>query len=361
MAINRLRINNLRNIESVDITLSPKINVFYGNNGSGKTSVLEAIYLLARARSFRTKKQKSIITKNKDSFQLFCTIVNSNAHYEQKIGLEFVNNKIRIHLSGQPLKKSSDLTKSLPLLLITPDSKNLLFQGPSLRRKFLDWGVFHVEHSFLEHSVKYQKALKQRNSLLKQKVNEKQLYNFWNQELKQHALKIHSLREEYVGHFFERLIFYLNELVNLNPISIEYLAGWPTELEYNFMLDKTYNKDIKFGFTEKGPHRSDLLFKVDGQLVQEKLSGGQLKLFTCALYLAQCSLFSRKSNHSNIILIDDLPAELDEQHRHTLLNSLYSLGTQIFVTTTHPEMLELKQFEDTKLFHVKHGKVREMI
>ncbi len=361
MAINRLLINNLRNIDSVDITLSPGINVFYGDNGSGKTSVLEAIYLLARARSFRTQKQKVIIANNKRSFQIFCTVENNNTHHEKKIGMEFINNKIKIHLSGQPLKKSSDLTKLLPLLLITPDSKNLIFQGPSLRRKFLDWGVFHVEHSFLEYSVRYQRALKQRNSLLKQKISEKQLYNFWDQELKQFALKIHSLREEYVSYFFERLVFYLNELVNIKPISMEYLAGWPLELEYNLMLTKTYNKDIKLGFTEKGPHRSDLLFKVEGQLVQEKLSGGQLKLFTCALYLAQCALFSEKSKSSNIILIDDLPAELDEKHRYTLLKSLYSLGTQIFVTTTNLAMLELKQFKNTRLFHVEHGKVREMV
>ncbi len=361
MAINRLLINNLRNLQNVDIKLSPKINVLYGNNGSGKTSILEAIYLLGRARSFRTQKQKNIITKDKKSFQIFCNTSSNHSHHEQKIGLEFVNNKIGIHLSGQPLKKSSDLTKYLPLLLITPDSKNLLFQGPSLRRKFLDWGVFHVERSFLECSVRYQKALKQRNSLLKQKVTEKQLYNFWDQELKEHALQIHLLREAYVNDFFERLIFYLNELMNTSPISMEYLAGWPLELEYSLMLAKTYNKDMKFGFTEKGPHRSDLLFKVDGQLVQEKFSGGQLKLFTCALYLAQCALLSKQSNHSNIILIDDLPAELDEEHRYTLLNSLYSLGTQIFVTTTNPEMLALEKFDDTKLFHVEHGDVREVV
>ncbi len=361
MTINRLLINNLRNLKSVDIKLSPNVNVFYGDNGSGKTSLLEAIYLLGRARSFRTQKQKSIITKDKDFFQIFCTTSDNNTGYEKKIGLEFSNKKIRIQLSGQPLKKSSDLIKHLPLTLITPDSKSLLFQGPSLRRKFLDWGVFHVEHSFLEHSVRYQKALKQRNSLLRQKISEKRLYSFWNQELKEHALKIHSSRKTYVNIFFERLIHYLNQLIDISPISMEYLAGWPLELEYISMLTKTYNKDMKFGFTEKGPHRSDLLFKVDGQPVQEKLSGGQLKLFTCALYLAQCALFSTKSNNSNTILIDDLPAELDKNHRSTLLGSLYSLDTQIFVTTTDPEMLALEAFENTRLFHVKHGEVKEMV
>ena len=361
MTINRLLINNLRNLKSVDIKLSPGINVFYGNNGSGKTTLLEAIYLLGRARSFRTQKQKSIITKDKNSFQIFCTINDHNTDREKKVGLEFANNKIKIKLSGQPLKKSSDLTKYLPLAIITPDSKNLISQGPSLRRKFLDWGVFHVEHSFLECSVRYQKALKQRNSLLRQKASEKTLYRFWDQELKEHALKIHSSREAYANVFFERLIHYLNELVDINPVSMEYLAGWPIESEYSSMLAKTYHKDMKLGFTEKGPHRSDLLFKVDGQPVQEKLSGGQLKLFTCALYLAQCALFSKKQNSSSIILIDDLPAELDKSHRDILLSSLYSLGTQIFVTTTHPEMLSLNTFENTRLFHVKHGKVKEVV
>ncbi len=362
MAINRLLINNLRNLKNIDINLSPEINIFYGNNGSGKTSLLEAIYLLGRTRSFRTQKRDSIITKNKKGLQIFCTTTNKSS-YEQRIGLEFINNKTRINISGQPLKRSSDLIKHLPLTLITPESKNILSLGPNLRRKFLDWGVFHVEHSFLEHAIKYKRALKQRNSLLKQKNSDQQLYKFWDQELKNHALKIHSSRETYTRIFFEELLHYLNKLLNIPPISMEYTPGWPLDVEYKTMLSHTYNKDIKSGFTERGPHRADLVFKVERSLVQEKLSGGQLKLFACALYLAQCAIFAKSSECSNNILIDDLPSELDEKHRYTLLNSLYSLKAQMFVTTTDPDILPLDKFKSSKLklFHVEHGKIKEVV
>ena len=249
-------VKDVRNIESITISPSSSINILYGLNGSGKTSVLEAIHLLALARSFRSTRLKPVIQKNKNKCTVFGQLRTANNTFipvgiSRDINEEF----FQIRVAGETLRTTSELAQFLPLQLINPDTFRLLEGSPKIRRQFLDWGVFHVKHrDFLPIWKRAQKALKQRNSLLRHgrirgSTLELELAP-WNLELAKAANAIDELRSEYFEEFVPVFHQVLEELTDLSGVKVSYYRGWDRDRSYADVLQEGFLRDLNSGYTQ---------------------------------------------------------------------------------------------------------------
>ncbi|MFW5443226.1 MAG: DNA replication/repair protein RecF [Methylococcaceae bacterium] len=355
MSLQKLDIYNLRNIQKASLEPSAEINLITGENGSGKSSLLEAIFILGRARSFRATNIKQVIQFNYQHL-----IVSGQSNYNNgsvsHLGIQLDGKRCDIRINQQNSCKS-ELAYSFPVLLIHPKSYKLLDAGPQIRREFMDWGVFNSEEKFLVCWRKYKKVLQQRNSLLKtKKVNQ---INVWNTELVQYGIIVSKYRKQYLEKlqpiFFEISHFFLD----FKKIELNYLSGWDDSIDFYRILEQDLNKDLRYGFTHSGPHRSDFSIFVDNRLAKDFVSRGQLKLLMLALKLAQVKLINTEKDNFVCVLIDDLTAELDVPNKAKLLNYLSQLNCQVFMSTTElTNFGELSDLENYKVFHVEHGEVQ---
>ena len=359
MYLTQLDIHQVRNLFKVKIKPSKRCNYIFGANASGKTSVLEAIYLLSVARSFRTTHIKHVISHKKPSLQVFARIENNINNENTALGLERSAQKTRIRINGSDIKQVSELSSLLPVQIINPDVHKLLEQGPKYRRQFIDWGVFHVEHDFLQAWQQYYRVLKQRNAALRKKQVKKSI-TLWDEQLIQYAKVITLSRENYIAGFISVFNNYVEKLMGLS-VKIEYQRGWNSELSFTETLKHSFEKDIFRGFTSLGPHRADLEISHEGIPVQNSFSRGQQKLLVCAMRLAQISHLKVETNQQSILLVDDLAAELDIQHRQRLIELLIDTQAQLFVTATEQNSFVLPPEIESKMFHVEHGVLKEVV
>lgn len=358
MYLTQLDVHQVRNLHEVRIKPSKRCNYIFGANASGKTSVLEAIYLLSIARSFRTTHIKHVISHNKQFLRVFARIENTN-HESTPIGLERSAKKTRIRINESDVKQVSELSSLLPVQIINPDVHKLLEQGPKYRRQFIDWGVFHVEHGFLQAWQQYYRVLKQRNAALRRKQDKKAI-TLWDNQLIQHAKTITLSRENYLSGFLPIFNRYVQKLMGLE-VNIVYQRGWNTEFSFTETLEKSFDKDSFKGFTSFGPHRADLEISHKNILVQNSFSRGQQKLLVCAMRLAQISHLKLETDQESILLVDDLAAELDIEHRQNLIELLIDTQAQLFVTATEQNSFTLPPEIESKVFHVEHGLLKEVV
>jgi DNA replication and repair protein RecF len=364
MTLKRLFIQNLRNLTGVDITPATQVNLFYGENGSGKTSVLEAINLLALGRSFRSHKHKPLINHNQSVFTVFGKVhVDDNS--DVPIGISrHVDGTASFKANGVLVPSAADLAAYLPVQVINSDTFLLLEGSPKVRRQFIDWLVFHVEPNFFPVWKATQRCLKHRNSLLRHDRIDPFELAPWDQELLGLTDKIHLYRTHCMSEFEKTFNELLNEFINIEGIKFSYYRGWDKDKTYAEVLTAGFERDRRQGYTQSGSHRADLKITVNGQDAADVLSRGQQKLLVCALKIAQGYVFSRITNRKSIYLVDDLPAELDEKHRSLLVDWLNKMDTQVFITGVEREML-LSSWCDKiesppKLFHVEQGRVTEV-
>jgi len=360
MTLLSLSITNVRNIKQAEFNPSEKFNLIVGVNASGKTSLLEAIYILGFAKSFRTTNPKKMISRGEDEMTVFGQIAGQTEN-NAAVPIAVCRNKkaFRIKLNNRMLQSRSELTLNLPLQLINPESHRILELGPKFRRQYMDWGVFHVEHGFLQAWKDFYHILKQRNAALRHNsVNS--MVNAWNEGLIVKAEIIHQLRTDYFLRLtpcFERLGL---DVFSLPDLSIEYLTGWPKDLTYREALESSLERDKLSGFTNTGPHRADISIKISNRAVLEFASRGQQKMIITVLKLSQVWLLKEESNKRCPILIDDLASELDTTNRAKLINALKDLDTQIFITTTEKSLVDITGIHDKKMFHVEHGTIFEI-
>lgn len=355
MSIQKLDIYSLRNIVKASIKPSSAINLIVGKNGSGKSSLLEAIFILGRARSFRTPHTKQVIQFEKQEL-IVSAISLQNDKTLSHLGVQLGSKSCDIRIDKQN-KQKSDLAYLFPVLLIHPKSYRLLDAGPQMRREFLDWGVFNEEEGFLLYWRKFKKALQQRNSLLKNRQTNQ--LDVWDTELVQYGTMVSSCRKNYllkleplfieIGHYF----------LNIKKIELQYLSGWNNGIDFKQALNDDLQKDLRYGFTQSGPHRSDFQVLINNRLAKDFVSRGQLKLLMLALKLAQIKLINTEQNNSVCLLIDDLTAELDVENKGTLLSYLSELNCQVFMSTTEISNFgDLSQLENYKVFHVEQGEIK---
>lgn len=357
MQLTRIDIRNLRNLSEVSISPSPGLNVLEGENASGKTSFLEAIHLLGLARSFRTIKSEHLIQHGTESLTLFALLDKQVQH---RIGLQrFIDNRLEIHLDGAKTDSRTALANLLPLQLITPESITLLTGNPNERRQYLDWLLFHVEHSFHSAWSNYQRHLKQRNALLRSE--QLATLSQWSSGLAEMGEAINAMRQRALSELLPHIQHYVSLLLPTVDFNLVYRQGWKKDLSLADALERSLDADTKMKYTTTGPHRADLVLRVDEEKVVDVFSRGQLKLMLAALKLAQMAYFCEKTGNTAVVLIDDLPAELDTNHRNLLIQHLQDLGTQVFVTATDSELLNFSAWPGTKVFHVEHGDIKEVV
>ena len=353
MSISQLSLTNFRNLKSTTLDLHPSINMISGDNGSGKTSLLESIQVLCEGCSFRTHQLKQCIAHDQSSFLLFGRF---NGY---KAGLSKSLSKLEIKIDGEPIKRRSSLVSRTPINIVNVDSFNLVAGAPQQRRQFLDWCLFHVEQSYTEHWVQFKHALKQRNRLLKSR-KDLNLLDYWNDYLVEPSLLIDRLRKSYTELIAEQLLEQLPELLPGLRISLDYIQGWPVETELNQCLKDAREKDIRAGFTNYGIHRANLQIMADGLPAAQVLSRGQLKKLCLALIVANLKIVKYKTDKNIILLIDDLRSELDPASQKIVYQQLINIGLQLFITNIEEQIPGVLQGKDFKMFHVEHGMIRAL-
>ncbi|MEE9397376.1 MAG: DNA replication/repair protein RecF [Methylococcales bacterium] len=354
MSLAELTINNVRNIISAHITPSPKINLVVGENASGKSTVLEAIYLLGRGTSFRTNTIKSVINEDFDSLLVYGKTTKI-AQKTVRIGVRFEKQKREIHIDGKVIGSKSQLVDALPVQLISPQSHSLLEASPKYRRQFLDWGTFHYDKSFLDVWKRYKRALVQRNILIKS-GNTSEI-KIWDQEFIQYGTIVSEKRSAYIEKLKPVFTRFAEHILDLKNFDLHHYFGWDIGIGLKKSLFNNMVKDCRYGYTQSGPHRGDFHLQIDGKLAKNFISRGQTKLLVIALKLAQTTLLRQKNG---VLLIDDLASELDEGHRLRVLELLSEIKTQIFITAIRTEDIGMLQCEYKQIFHIQKGKIQPL-
>ena len=360
MPLKRLTVTGVRNLQPVTLHPSPRINIIHGANGSGKSSLLEAIHLLGLARSFRSTRLQPVIQRGLDACTVFGEVIQPSG-VVNSIGITRSKQAdYQIRIDGQTVRSIAELAETLPLQLINPDSFRLLEGAPKQRRQYLDWGVFHVEHQFLPVWQRLQKGLKQRNSLLRRGRIQRSLLAPWESEVVAAAEKVDEYRRAYLQQLKPVFEDILSRLVELDDLTLSYYRGWDKEKPLNQVLDEQFERDSVLGYTQAGPQRADLRLRSGTMNAVDVLSRGQQKLVVCALKIAQGSLLKCQGVQQDcVFLVDDLPSELDESHRRALCALLEDLECQIFVSSVEAEQMRDCWKNDTPLsmFHVEHGRI----
>ncbi len=368
MSLRCLSVQNLRNLQSIDIEPATRLNIIYGANGSGKTSLLEAINILSLGRSFRSRKHKTMIQYDQPSFTVFGKVESvSDVAGQVSVGVQRERSGDGIiRIDGRNVLSAIELAENLPVLAIDSSAFDLLGGSPSVRRQYLDWLVFHVEPSFLSVWKGIQKCLKHRNSLLRRdKIDPLQLAP-WDAELARLAHSIDEMRARVFERLSEAYRGLVGGLEGLSDVALNYHRGWDREQTLEALLAEHQQRDIDLGYTRQGPQRADIRVMVGRHLAADTLSRGQQKIVACALLIAQGLVFSQQTDRQCVYLIDDLPAELDAHFRATLAGWLCDMQAQVFVTGVDQEILlaawpdKLKTQDCTKMFHVEHGAVKEV-
>lgn len=358
MTLQRLDIYNVRNIRKQTLFPASGFNLIYGKNGSGKSALIEAIYLLGRAKSFRSSAIKSIISFDQSSLTLFAEVLNESQYLKQ-VGVKMDGKSIEIHINQQPNQKRSQLVYSFPLQLIHPKSFELLDAGSQLRREFLDWGVFNQEPKFLEIWRNYKKALLHRNALLKLRTSNQ--INVWNQELVLYGTMINEYRFQYLTALKPVLSHAVSKFLTVIDFDIKLLSGWSGDVSFEQQLTNDLEKDLRYGYTNSGPHRADFQILIENRIAKDVVSRGQLKLLVIALKLAQVELMIKSRNYFGCILFDDFSAELDIQNRRKIIDYLMKFNTQVFITATERrDFGDLDVLDNYKMFHVEHGALQSI-
>lgn len=355
MSLIQLNFQGLRNLIPLEMRPSSRINIISGPNGSGKTSLLEGIHILGMGRSFRTRQLKNAIQADQPYMTLYGRL---RGEPEVSIGVRRLRaqRELELRLRGDKGVRLAELVEAMPLQLINPDAFRLLEGSPAGRREFFDWGVFHVKQHFLEAWKRTRRAVKHRNALLRRGRIDPQEMAAWEQELALWGELVDSLRFEWFSEFLPVFEETLNVLLPLPGLKLNYARGWDKQKTLAEVLQDNRLTDQQMGFTQQGPQRADLRIRLNKQPAIEVLSRGQQKLVVSALKLAQGRFLERTAQRHCIYLIDDLPAELDEQHRQRFCQLLEEMQCQVFITSVDPAALHNMWQSETpvSMFHVKH-------
>ncbi len=350
MRLSRLQIRNIRNIEYSSVDLGPKVNLFAGENGSGKTSILESVHFLSSGRAFRSGKENTLLKKGADG----CVVRGlSETGQEMSAYKDKVKGR-RMTLGNRILDRASELAQRLPVLVLAPQSINLLIGGPDYRRRFLNWGVFHVEPAFRQVWEAGKRCLYQRNQLLKKEALPRRDLDSWSSEFVRLSETIHRYRAKYMSEFQESFQESFS-ITGLTDVEVTYQPGWNSDSSLAEQLASVQSLDLKRGFTSKGFHRADLAVTRAKREVSSFCSRGELKRLAWGMLLIQ----GEALNGEVIYLVDDLASELDRDSRERVCKYLLDKGNQILATGVDQAELASCWDDNTKImFHVEHGVIK---
>jgi len=337
MPLRRLQVTDLRCLRSAALDLDPDFTLISGPNGSGKTSLLEAMYLLGRGRSFRTRRLDRLICAGAEHFIVFGEIDALRGRLP--LGIEGSKQQVRARIDGREATSIAELAAIFPVQVIDPEIHQLIEQGPGGRRRLIDWGVFHVEPGFLPAWQRYRQALAQRNAALRAGVEDK-LLAAWEPELLRTGNEIHEARVRYVRGLESTARPIVRRLIR-QELELRYRSGWPGELDFATALRLSAADDRRRGATQVGPHRAEMVIRANERLARDHVSRGQQKLLAAALSIAQLQLLQEHSDERAVLLLDDPAAELDPERLGALITEVETLDAQLVVTTLQPAFAAL--------------------
>lgn len=374
MWVERLQLGEFRRFEHAGIEPAPGLNLITGRNGAGKTSLLEALHVMAYGRSFRGRVRDGLIRDGKEAIEVFVQWRESrqsgsdartgacgmDAGIPHKAGIRHTGQDWTGKLDGMPVSHLGELCAALAVVTFEPGSHALVNGGGEPRRRFLDWGLFHVEQDFLSLSRRYARALKQRNALLKSGAAPS-LLDVWDRELAEAGEPLTRRRQAYVERIQARAVALAAMLApSLGLRELGFTPGWRRhEMSLADALLLARDRDRQMGHTSVGPHRAD--WSVDFQTIpgRDALSRGQAKLTALACLMAQAEDYALQRGDWPVIALDDLASELDREHQQRVLDWLLAHPAQVFVTATElPQaMFEIERNRQLQVFHVEHGTV----
>ena len=328
--INEITLTNFRCFSKSTFEFTDGINFIIGNNGSGKSSLIESIYILGRGKSFRSNYLIDLIQREHKTSFIFATL---NSESLLNLGCQIEKSKLILKSNGSSVTKRSSLLDILPLQLITPVSHSLVDSGSSFRRKFIDWGLFHVEHEYRQLWQSFNRTLKQRNQALKNKSNE---IKYWDVEFCKYAESINTFRKDYFLQLESIFSEVQSSLLENDLISLTFKSGWNDQIGLQQDLIIHLDRDFYTGWSNVGPHKADLKLNFH-KSTRNNLSRGQQKMIVFCLQIAQCLHVKEKINKNPIILIDDISAELDSIHLEKLLKVISESGFQAVISAINDQ------------------------
>jgi len=347
--IRRFKVSNFRCLENADLELSPEFNLIYGANASGKTSLLEALAYLGRGKSFRGASTSNLIRHGASEFVLFGE--TQTEARSQRLGVRNSKDGLEVRVDGSGDGGVAALADALPLQVIDPEVHNLVAGGPELRRRFLDWVAFHVEHDHLETWRRFRRALKQRNAALRARATPASIRS-WNAEFVELSQALDASRRRALDIALDSLAEYGLGLLG-TELGFEYQQGWTKDKELERSLEEGLERDLQLGSTQQGPHRADLRIRYDERQARKLVSRGQQKLLASAMILAATDTAQTALERPLLLLLDDPAAELDAESLSRLLEAVLGLGCQVVATSLEKGALSTPIGSAT--FHVEHG------
>ena len=354
MSLRRVQVTDFRCLQSAVLDLDPRFTLISGSNASGKTSLLEAIYVLGRGRSFRTRRLEHLIRHDSERFVVFGEIETIDRRIP--VGVEGSPAGIRAQIAGSKASSLAELAVVLPVQIIDPEIHRLIEEGPSRRRRFLDWGTFHVKRTFLTHWQRYQQALRQRNAALKTGQPHAAV-SAWDGDLVHYGELLTDARLGYVALLAEQTEVICRNLLGME-LALSYRSGWARDQSFAESLQQSRIHDQSSGATQVGPHRADLNIRLNGMTVKDRISRGQQKLLAAALLIAQLKLFPDAGAVQPSLLLDDPAAELDDERLSGLIREVSGDSVQLIVTTLHGEFSAFGT--PGRRFGVAAGRVRAL-
>lgn len=374
MALVKLQTQNFRNLASAPVAFSPSFNLIYGSNGSGKSSLLEAIGYLGLGRSFRINRHQAVVAHGAQKLTVFGALdsgLGPSPHgradeicHRVGISRDIGAKETQLRVDGEAVRSLSALAMHLPVSVIDPGVFDIVAGGPGKRRQFLDWLVFHVEPSFSSLWQQVQRVTSQRNQMLRNGRLDESLMQVWDSQFGTLAEALSDTRSAVFSHFKAAFHSVLSELEApwLEGLKMEFHPGWDRAIPLTRVLAEHREQERRMGHTLYGPNRADIRLKFGGRPVSETLSRGQQKTLVILMKIAQGKVLSDQGKQVTFLL-DDINAELDIHHRIVLARKLQALRCQVFITSIeHPEPEMLWRdgtAPEYRMFHVEHGNLTE--
>ena len=361
MQIRNLKLVNFRNYEKLEIEFSNKINLIYGKNGSGKTNIIEGIYVLSFTKSFRALSDKMMIKKGSESLKLEGTISDSS---DNEFRIVINNEGKKVQINKNKIVKISDYISKFSAILFNPEDLRIVKDSPSVRRKSINMFLSQFDNSYLKYLSSYNKILKQRNTYLKTMyLNANASIDYLNiltDQLIDYGEKIYDYRKNYFEKIADKISKFYQKISKKNVLKIKYQSDYAdlTRDEISRKYKKTENRDIYLGQTQFGIHRDDFIFFIDDNILKDYGSEGQQKNAIISLKLAELELFYETNNKYPILILDDLFSELDEEKITNILDNIDE-NVQTFITTTEISKIDKSKIKKYKKFHIIDGIVEE--
>ena len=369
MVLKHIELKNFRNYENLSLDLSPNINIIYGNNGGGKTNILESIYVLAFTKSHRSFIDHSLIKDGED-----CAIIKGLLQKEVSYNLEIILNKTKkkVKIDNDSVTKMGSYIEKMNIIIFYSDDLNLIKGYPSTRRKYLNLELSQISQTYYNTLNDYNKLLKIRNDYLKEKNSSKEIdmnyFNVLTDYIVEKSVFIYQMRDKYIQRLNNICPKIFKDITERDGFKIKYIPSIPFENMEKETIRSTLKdafidnieKEIRLQTTLYGPHKDDFEFYLENENLRFYGSQGQQRIAVLTLKLSEIQIIKNYKNEYPIILLDDVFSELDHHKKNNLLSYIDD-NMQVIITTTDLDNIDSTIIEKAKLIHINQGKVQEEV